>query len=490
MVEALLHRLFFFTLFAAVALAGCGEGYTPPESKYSPSRTTEDQGSGNDIDFKGRWKITTLSQDGVPLDLEASGLDVVLDIAANGTARWYVKEDGEHYYYCSADDMVLEQDPLNKDRVSISYYHVLVDPQTLQVVENEGRKQTHFTAVQPDDNLVRLLDGHPPRGIVMLPALNLFGEQDIVSLTLEAVSVDLSGSASTQYGAQHCSIKTDVIDSGDPPADEEPPLITRFTLTSGTPTMDPAIAFDLEGRDNVAVSAWLVNESDAVPAVDDAAWSDSRPTAYTLSSGYGMKTVYAWAKDAGGNISDPASISIDYVSDPPCQYIEVPASLTQFYTFNVFRYNGGLSSLLADDDDFLEMEINSTQTSMMLTVDFQLVDTDVRDLRVRVSSLSSRYFQDQPSAFVRTVSAYNHAAQEWTVVDPARSIGDTAAVLTDIALAGNVENIVDYLGQEGDRLNVRLMIEMDRVTDGSWQHDMGLVELLATQPVDPNCVDY
>jgi hypothetical protein len=487
MVEALLHRLITPVLFVAFVLAGCGDNYDPPENLYSPARSNDDSGSGQAVDFEGQWQVVSLSQDSVPIDLEDSGLDVVLDIAADGTARWHVREDGEHYFFCSADDMVLAQDQLVKDQVFLNYYHVVVDSETLQVTENEGLKQTQYTAVQSDDGLIDLQDGHPPRGIVMLPELNLFNPSDIVSLTLQAVTVDLSGSAPTQQYALECSIKSDIVDSINS-LDDEPPVITFFALTSATPTTDSTIAFDLEGRDNVAVRAWLINESAAVPALDDAAWSGTTPSAYTLSDGSGTKTVYAWAKDAGGNISDPASISVDY-SLPPCQGTETPASPEQFEIDNVSNSTGDLSSFSADDDDFLEMEIDSTQVPMVLTVDFELADTDVSDLRVRVSSISRQSSQNQPSAFRRTIFAYNYVAQTWNIVDPARSIGDTEQVLFDFAFADNVDNVSDYLGQNGDMRAFSLRIILARETEASWRHDVGLVELMVAHPADPNCVE-
>jgi hypothetical protein len=328
MVGALFHRLTTIFLLIAFVLAGCGEGYDPPENIYSPSKSDPDPQTGQQIDFEGQWQVVSLSQDGVPIDLEDSGLDVVLDISADGAVRWHVKEDGEHYYHCSADDMLIAQDSESEGLANLSYYHVVVDSQSSQVTENEGQKTTQYTVVQPSDDLIELQDGHPPRGIVMMPELNLFNEEDLVSLTLQSVAVDLSGSAPTQKYAQQCSIKTDIVESFDPD-DDQPPAITLFELTSATPTTDQAIAFDLEGQDNVAVSAWLINESSDIPALDDAGWSGARPSVYTLSSGYGMKTVYAWARDAVGNISEPASLSVEY-SQPPDPTDNQPPVITLF----------------------------------------------------------------------------------------------------------------------------------------------------------------
>jgi hypothetical protein len=582
MVEVLLHRLSLTILLVAVVLIGCGGGYSPPDKEAQESGSKENDGAGQAIQFVGQWKLLSLSSDSARTDLAASGLDVVLDLSADGTARWHVKEDGQNYYYCSADDMVFEQDQEANHQVSLSYHRILIDPETRQVTQNDGVKQIDFSVSRSGDDLVELLDGHPPQGIVMLPEFDAYNEQELVSLTLQAAAIDLSGSMPTQESAPLCNVKSGVVDSSvdeeapvitrfeltsatqtsdqaiafnlegrdnvavsawlinessavptlddaiwsdtkpsvytlssgygmktvyawasdaagnisDPasfnveyieppdPVDDQAPVITRFELTSGTPTTDQAIAFDLEGRDNVAVSAWLVNESSAIPAMDDAGWSGSRPLAYTLSFGYGMKTVYAWVRDAVGNISDPALFSVEYTL-PPCHYVESTVLPTGFRGGGIVE-GGNLESLLDDDNNYLYIDPDRTDQVMDLTVDFDFADTDVRDLKVTLSSRSeSRY----PS-YQRTVYALNHVTiglDDWDIVEPAREIGESE-VRSEIVLSDIVENISDYLGQENDRLTFTLMIRMQ--TPSYYRdHLIDLVQLTVTHPEDPNCVD-
>jgi hypothetical protein len=351
MVELLLHRLSLFILLVAVVLIGCGGGYSPSPSdkEEQESGPNDNDGTGQAIQFVGQWKLLSLSSDSARTDLAVSGLDVVLEVSADGTARWHVKEDGQNYYYCSADDMMFEQDQQANHHVRMSYHHILIDPQTRQVTQNDGVKQIDFSASRSGDDLVELLGEHPPQGIVMLPEFDAYNEQDLVSLTLQAVDIDLAGSAPTLESASLCDIKSDIVDPPDPAVDEEAPVITFFELTSATQTSDQAIGFNLEGQDNMAVSAWLINESSAIPAPDDAGWSEAKPLAYTLSSDYGLKTVYAWAKDAAGNISDPASLSVEY-TPPPCPYVETTFLPIWFRLQNGYLRGGHLSSLQSDDD--------------------------------------------------------------------------------------------------------------------------------------------
>lgn len=65
----------------------------------------------------------------------------------------------------------------------------------------------------------------------------------------------------------------------------------------------------LTATDNVAVTGYLINESASTPSVMDAGWRTTAPTEYTFDS-EGTKTLYAWARDAAGNISASESIEL------------------------------------------------------------------------------------------------------------------------------------------------------------------------------------
>ena len=54
--------------------------------------------------------------------------------------------------------------------------------------------------------------------------------------------------------------------------------------------------------DNVGVTGYLITETNTRPAAVAAGWTTTKPTAYTAASA-GAKTLYAWAKDAAGNVS-------------------------------------------------------------------------------------------------------------------------------------------------------------------------------------------
>ena len=99
---------------------------------------------------------------------------------------------------------------------------------------------------------------------------------------------------------------------GGGPLDTTLPVVTTFNLSGNNPTTYDVILFELLGHDDVSISGWLVNESSTKPTADDAGFTADLPQSHQLSSGYGSKSVYAWAKDESGNVSDafePLTIS-------------------------------------------------------------------------------------------------------------------------------------------------------------------------------------
>lgn len=83
--------------------------------------------------------------------------------------------------------------------------------------------------------------------------------------------------------------------------DATPPVITAFTFPSVYNSLIVPIS-TFTATDNVGVTGYLLTETGTTPSSSAGGWSSTKPTAYTFSS-YGAKTLYAWAKDAAGNVS-------------------------------------------------------------------------------------------------------------------------------------------------------------------------------------------
>ena len=90
--------------------------------------------------------------------------------------------------------------------------------------------------------------------------------------------------------------------------DTTPPTVTAFTVPVTASTLTVGIT-TLTATDDVAVTGYLVNESAAAPSATAAGWSAAAPSSYTFATA-GTKTLYAWAKDAAGNVSRSMSASV------------------------------------------------------------------------------------------------------------------------------------------------------------------------------------
>jgi hypothetical protein len=90
--------------------------------------------------------------------------------------------------------------------------------------------------------------------------------------------------------------------------DTTPPTVTVFTIpsTSGLLTV-PISAF--AATDNVGVTGYLATQTSTKPSASANGWRSTPPAAYTFGTA-GTKTLYAWAKDAAGNVSASMSAQI------------------------------------------------------------------------------------------------------------------------------------------------------------------------------------
>lgn len=103
----------------------------------------------------------------------------------------------------------------------------------------------------------------------------------------------------TDAGGNSSSVTRNVIYA----LDTAPPGIISFTLpaTSGTPLV--AIT-TLTAADTVGVTGYVLKDTPAPPLASDPVWSSTVPTTYSCRT-WGNNTLYAYTKDAAGNISAP-----------------------------------------------------------------------------------------------------------------------------------------------------------------------------------------
>ena len=90
--------------------------------------------------------------------------------------------------------------------------------------------------------------------------------------------------------------------------DTTSPAISSFSIPSTSSSLTVPVS-SFSATDDKAVAGYLLTESSAAPQSGDAAWVSSAPSSYTFSQD-GVRTLYAWVKDAAGNISVSKSASV------------------------------------------------------------------------------------------------------------------------------------------------------------------------------------
>lgn len=92
--------------------------------------------------------------------------------------------------------------------------------------------------------------------------------------------------------------------------DTTPPVLSTFTVPSSYSDVALPIT-TLNATDNVGVTGYIITTTEDIPSPSIAGWSKTKPTYYGFVK-TGAQTIYAWAKDSEGNVSDYISAEVTY----------------------------------------------------------------------------------------------------------------------------------------------------------------------------------
>jgi hypothetical protein len=93
-----------------------------------------------------------------------------------------------------------------------------------------------------------------------------------------------------------------------------PPTVTVFSIPPVCSNLTVPVT-SLMATDGVGVVGYLLSESGATPSPDAPGWSVSPASSHTFSAD-GTRTVYAWARDAAGNVSSGVTASVTITVQP------------------------------------------------------------------------------------------------------------------------------------------------------------------------------
>lgn len=106
--------------------------------------------------------------------------------------------------------------------------------------------------------------------------------------------------------------------------DRTAPVIKTFIVPTTSSKLS-VTGITLTASDNVGVTGYYLNTSPSFPSPRASGWKSTAPTSYTFSSA-GTKVLYAWAKDAAGNVSARLSRSVTIDIQAPTVSITSPVN--------------------------------------------------------------------------------------------------------------------------------------------------------------------
>jgi hypothetical protein len=163
--------------------------------------------------------------------------------------------------------------------------------------------------------------------------------------------------------------------------DETKPVITSFSIPETSTSL--AISFtSFTASDNKAVTGYLVTESSTTPLTGNAGWTASVPTSYTFAT-EGSKTLYAWAKDAAGNLS--ASVSDQVVITLPIDNKEPDIVINEVSIQSIELRKGWniFSTFLVPENENMEAVMQTLVTAgKLIRVDDELGNTYLKQNNV------------------------------------------------------------------------------------------------------------
>jgi peptidoglycan hydrolase-like protein with peptidoglycan-binding domain len=114
-------------------------------------------------------------------------------------------------------------------------------------------------------------------------------------------------------------------------SDTNNPTVTAFTIPATSTSLVVSVS-SFTATDNILVTGYLLTETSTAPSAGLETWVTPAPTSYTFAT-TGSKTLYAWAKDAAGNVSSSLNdgVVITLIDDnikPIVTSFSVPSTYT------------------------------------------------------------------------------------------------------------------------------------------------------------------
>lgn len=135
------------------------------------------------------------------------------------------------------------------------------------------------------------------------------------------------------------------------PADVTPPVLRSFTVESSS--TEPYVEVtSFTGSDDTGITGYLITTTDETPSSSQAGWSSTKWEYYGFTK-TGSQTLYAWAKDAAGNVSNSISAETSYTASTRnwtiMVWLDGDNNLEEYAVEDLNEMEYGLSQALAGD---------------------------------------------------------------------------------------------------------------------------------------------
>lgn len=204
--------------------------------------------------------------------------------------------------------------------------------------------------------------------------------------------------------------------------DTTKPVVTGVTIPATSTSLTVAVT-GFTATDNVAVTGYLLTETSGLPAVDAAGWSATPQASFTFTSG-GARTLFAWAKDAAGNIALSVSRSIT---------INLPDGVAPSVT--AFTVAGSATSLVVP------------VTSFTATDNIQVAGYIVTESATAPAAAAAGWSATAPTSYTVTGTVPQGAATNVTLFgwakDAAGNISASVSGIVAITLPDTTKPVVD-----------------------------------------------
>ena len=155
--------------------------------------------------------------------------------------------------------------------------------------------------------------------------------------------------------------------------DTTSPSVTEFSIPATATSLTVAIT-TLSATDNVAVTGYLVTETSTKPTAGAAGWSSAKPASFTFTSA-GTKTLYAWAKDAAGNVSTGRSATVT---------VTVSSAVPDIVTVSKLDFG----SVKVKESIKKSIKVTNRGTATLTVTKIEVVGTDAAAFKPKTTSFS------------------------------------------------------------------------------------------------------